>query len=145
MKITDEIGMLPLHDSLWSRRFLWLKLVATVYVLAIPMSHYALPHAWVWQIAFGFLIAMLFTYPIAALIQKRAIQLELSVSLGLAVLGSIGLLTTPWLLIMAIFGHGLWDLLKHRGHGCGFFCWYVTGCVAFDCTYAAALSLYLVM
>lgn len=145
MSVAEGAVLLPRHDTLWSAHFLWVKLAATVYVLAIPVSHYALPHDWAWGIAFAFLVAMLFTYPIASVVQNNAIRLELSISLGLAAIGLLGLLTTPWLLIAAIFGHGLWDFMKYRGYGCGFFDWYVTGCMAVDWTYAAALSLYLIM
>jgi len=127
-------------DHLWSRRFLWLKMASAGYVLAVPLTHYALPHGWIWHIAFGFLLAMLVTYPVAARLQRRAVPLETAVSLGLAGLGLLGLLTTPWLLVVAIFGHGLWDLAKHLGAGCGFFRWYLLGCLAVDWAYAGALA-----
>ncbi len=131
-------------DPLFSHRFLALKAAATVYVVAIPISHFALPHSMVWEIALFFLIAMLFTYPAAALIEKQDVQLEFSVSVGLAALGVVGFFVSPWLIILALFGHGIWDLAKHHGHGVPFFGWYISGCVAVDWAYSAALTIYLV-
>lgn len=130
------------HDSLLSRHFLWLKLASALYVVAIPISHFTLPHDWIWHIAAFFLFAMLLTYPWAAMMQRQAVGLEFLVSLGLALLGVIGLFVSPWLIIAGIFGHGIWDLAKHRGHGCRFFGWYVSGCVVIDWTYAMALVFY---
>jgi len=131
------------HDSLMSRRFLWLKTSAALYVIAIPVSHYALPHSMVWGVALFFLVAMLFTYPAAAFAQGAHRRRETAVSLGLAALGVIGFVTSPWLIVAAIAGHGLWDTLKHRwAHGAQFFTWYVSGCAAVDFSYAAALSVF---
>ena len=131
------------HDSLLSRSFLFLKAASTLYVIGIVISHFALPHAYIWGIATFFLIAMLFTYPAAAWRSGSHFLLELRVSIFLALLGLLGLLTTPWLIIAGIFGHGVWDLLKHRGHGTPFFGWYVSGCVVVDWCYAAALTFFL--
>ena len=132
------------HDSAFSRHFMVLKAFATLYVIGNPISHFALPHAWVWGIAVFFLIAMLFTYPAAAFRSGSHIALEVRVSLALAGLGILGLMLSPWLIIAGIFGHGVWDLMKHKGHGTPFFGWYVNGCVVVDWTYAAALTLFLI-
>lgn len=131
------------HDSLLSKRFMALKAAATFYVLCIPGSHFALPYTWIWGIAVFFLIAMLFTYPAAAWRSGTHFSLELWISLCLALVGFMGLITTPWLIIAGIFGHGVWDLMKHRGHGTPFFGWYISGCVAVDWCYAAALTIFL--
>ena len=131
------------HDSLFSRAFLWLKAASTLYVIAIPISHFALSHSYIWGIAVFFLIAMLFTYPVAAWRSGNHFSLELRVSIFLALFGLVGLFTTPWLVIAGIFGHGVWDLLKHGGHGTPFFGWYISGCVVVDWCYAAALTFFL--
>ena len=132
------------HDGLLSRNFLWLKILSTAYVLGIPLSHFALPHGYVWEIAVFFLIAMLFTYPAAAIAQGTHIKREILVSLTLAGMGILGLiLSQPILIVLGIFGHGCWDLAKHYGAGCTFFKWYVNGCVIVDWSYAAALTIFL--
>jgi len=113
-----------------------------LYVVGIVISHFALPYSYVWSIATFFLIAMLFTYPAAAWHRGTYFSLETRVSIGLACLGLAGLFTTPWLIIAGIFGHGVWDLMKHRGHGAPFFGWYVNGCVIVDWSYAAALTIF---
>lgn len=142
MSLAEEFDW---HDSLLSRHFLWLKAASTLYVLGIVIGHVALPHEWVWRIATFFLVAMLFTYPLAAWRSGAHVQLELGVSLGLALLGAVGLWLSPWLIIAGIFGHGVWDLFKHKGHGTPFFGWYVSGCVVIDWCYASALTLYLII
>ena len=132
------------NDSLLSKNFLTLKALSAVYVVGIPLSHFSLPHAMVWEVAVFFLIAMLFTYPIAAVLQNQDVWKEVAVSLALATLGIVGLaFSMPVLIIVGIFGHGAWDLAKHYGAGCGFFRWYVDGCVTVDWLYAAALCSYL--
>ena len=136
--------MTHLDDHVLSHRFLPLKLACAAYVLAIPLAHGLLPDRFVWEIAAFFLVAMLFTYPLAALNARRWIGVETGVSLGLAALGLVGLAGFPALVVAGIFGHGVWDLCKQRGAGVPFFGWYVTGCVTVDWLYAAALALHLV-
>lgn len=132
-------------DRLLSTEFLFVKAVSALYVIAIPLSHFALPHGMIWEIAVFFLIAMLFTYPIAAIIQKKHVVLEVGISCVLAALGIAGLLMSmPTLIILAIFAHGVWDIAKHYGIGCKFFSWYVLGCVTVDWFYAAALATFYV-
>ncbi len=131
-------------DSLISTNFLWLKIFATLYVAGIPVSHFTLPHFFVWEIALFFLVAMLFTYPVAALSQGAHLRREIIVSIFLAGLGVVGLvLSQPILIVLGIFGHGCWDLAKHYGAGCSFFKWYINGCVIVDWSYAAALTFFL--
>lgn len=129
-------------EPLLTTRFLAVKLASAAYVVALVLSHGVLPHVWVWELALFFLIAMLFTYPLAAWAQGAHERLELSISLGLAALGIIGYLTTPLLIIAGIIGHGFWDVIKHRGAGARFFGWYVSGCFVVDFAYGAALLLY---
>jgi hypothetical protein len=133
-----------MKEPLLSHRFLWIKALSAAYVLGIPLAHGLLPSVLVWEVALFFLIAMLFTYPLAAFSTGHAQRVELFVSLGLAALGVLGYLTHPLLIILAIFGHGVWDLAKHKGCGVPFFGWYVKGCVLVDFSYAAVLLLFLV-
>ena len=141
--MSDTQGEIDWHDSAWSRNFLFLKAASALYVIGILISHFALPHASTWIIAACFLVAMLFTYPAAAWRSGSHFSQELRISLALALLGIMGLMSSPWLIIAGIFGHGVWDLMKHRDHGAPFFGWYVNGCVVVDWTYAAALTIFL--
>ena len=140
--MTHTASDIDWHDSLLSRAFIWVKAAATLYVIGILVSHFAMPHAWTWGIATFFLIAMLFTYPAAAWRAGDHLSLEMRVSFALAALGILGFLLTPLLIVAGIFGHGVWDLMKHRGHGTPFFGWYVNGCVVVDWSYAAALMIF---
>ncbi|WP_375265936.1 hypothetical protein [Planktotalea sp.] len=141
--MTHTADNIDWHDSLLSRSFLWVKVAATLYVVGISISHFVLPHSYIWSIALFFLIAMLFTYPAAALRSGSHFTLEARVAALLALIGCVGFVTSPWLIIVGIFGHGVWDLMKHRGHGTPFFGWYVSGCVVVDWCYAAALTFFL--
>ena len=127
----------------FSRHVLWLKLASAIYILAIPLSHAHLPHNWVWGIAVFFLLLMLLPYPLAAQAQGAHHKTEILVSTVLAAMGLLGLVASPWLIVSAIFLHGVWDLMKHRGAGANFFGWYLNGCVLVDWLYAAALSTFL--
>lgn len=130
-------------DRLFSTRFMWVKLLAALYVVAIPISHGVLPSAWVWDIALAFLLLMLPPYVIAAVRSRHAVRLELTVAAALAAIALTGYLASaPPLIILAIAGHGVWDFAKQRGAGARFFGWYVSGCMIVDWTYAAALCLH---
>ncbi len=67
---------------------------------------------------------------------------ELFIALVLAAIGISGIIYSPWLIIVGVFLHGTWDILKHYGLGTPFFSWYVLGCAAVDWTYAGALTFY---
>ncbi|MEM6303436.1 MAG: hypothetical protein AAF744_01875 [Pseudomonadota bacterium] len=116
-----------------------LPLAFWAYVAAVVLMHLSLPQAWVWHIAFVALIGMLFTYPAHAAVQGDKLRLEMSVSWGFALVGLLGLLLTPLLLIAAIAGHGLLDLAKYRGLGAEVPVWYLLSCAVFDLAYAAYL------
>ncbi|MEP4194460.1 MAG: hypothetical protein ABJL99_02375 [Aliishimia sp.] len=136
----------PAHDTFFSGHFLALKLAAALYVVAIPISHFWLPHSLVWEIALVFLLLMLPPYAIEAYGKGNVFQTELKLATGLAVIALLGFwFGAPWMIVLAVFGHGLWDIAKHNGAGVAFFRWYVTGCVLVDFTYAAALSFYILM
>lgn len=141
--MTSDQGDIDWHDSASSRNYMVLKALCALYVLGIPVSHFALPHGYIWVIAVFFLIAMLFTYPAAAWRSGSHFSLELRISFALALLGLMGLISSPWLIIAGIFGHGVWDLMKHRGHGTPFFGWYICGCVVVDWIYAGSLTIFL--
>ena len=131
---------LSAQSPFFAWEYLSAKCFGVGYVCALVLVHALLPSAYVWDIALFFLIAMLFTYPIAAAYQKQAEGLEVGVAASLAVLGVVGYLVTPWLIILGIVLHGVWDLAKFRGAGAPFFNWYTLGCVCVDFCYAAALS-----
>ena len=133
--------MVLTEDTLFSRNFLWLKLASAAYVVALILAHVKMPWA-VWPVAVFFSIAMNLTYPWAAMVQGVAKGTEISISAGLIMLSLIGLFF-PLMVIAAIFLHGCWDLLKHRGgRGAPFFGWYLGGCVTVDWIYAASLFWY---
>jgi len=111
----------------------------TAYVLIVPPLHLLLPPDWLWHIAYAALLGMLFTYPVHALVQGRHERLELALSLGFAVVGFVGLLMAPILLVAAIAAHGALDLAKHFGLGARVPVWYLIGCAVFDVAYAALL------
>ena len=130
------------HSTLTGTGLWWLKGFAALYVVALPLAHAMFDQGYVWEIALFFLVAMLFTYPYAAWRQGRHFELELSVSAGLALIGVVGYFTTPWLIILAIAAHGVWDISKHRNVGVPFFSWYTLGCAGVDITYASVLTLH---
>ena len=132
------------HDNLFSRNFMWIKILSVFYVLGIIVSHGAFDIGAVWPIAVFFSIAMNFTYPWAALRQKQAIGIEVFISFFMIGLSILGLFLSPLFVIAAIFGHGVWDLAKHNGAGAPFFKWYVSGCVVVDWLYAASLLIFYV-
>lgn len=132
------------HDGFFSSQFLAIKAFATAYVIAIPLSHYVLPSAFVWDIALFFLLLMLPPYVFAARGNGRLFALELKVAVALAAVALVGYgFGAPAMIILAIFGHGVWDIAKQLGAGVPFFRWYLVGCVLVDWTYAAALMIYL--
>jgi hypothetical protein len=130
------------HDTLFSRHFMGLKILSTLYVLGIIVSHKAFGSMAVWEIAVFFSIAMNFTYPWAALKQEDKFGTEATVSTILILLSIAGLFISPIFVIIAIFGHGAWDLAKSNGTGTPFFSWYVSGCVVVDWVYAASLLIF---
>lgn len=131
------------QGSFWSFDLLPLKLASAVYVLAIPLSHGLLPHSLVWSIAVVFLWLMLLPYPIAAHRCGTGGRVENTVSAVLAIVGGLGLLFSPWLIVAAIFAHGAWDLAKHNNWGTPFVRWYLSGCAVVDVIYGGALTIYL--
>jgi len=106
------------------------------------LSHWQLPPIHVWVFAAVFSIAMNFTYLIEALSQSRFLKVEAVVAFLLIGASLIGLVTSPLLIIAAIFGHGCWDLAKHFGAGVPFFFWYTCSCFLIDTAYSLSLFMY---
>ena len=104
------------------------------------------PRPWsrlhVWMIASVFSILMNFTYLIEAVSLKSFTKIEAIVSILLIIASILGLVISPQLLISAIFGHGVWDLLKHFGRGVPFYFWYTCSCFLVDTAYSLSLLFY---
>jgi hypothetical protein len=60
----------------------------------------------------------------------------------LILLSIMGVLLHPAFVILAIFGHGSWDILKHRGAGIPFISWYTFGCAVVDFIYGGVLFVF---
>ena len=76
--------------------------------------------------------------------RRREVGLELTVAAAFGVLALIGLWLSPWLTVLGLALHGVWDLLHHfirtpvpR--------WYIPFCLVYDVLMAGFLSLYLVL
>ncbi len=129
------------HESIWTRNFMGLKVLCTIYVLGIIVTHASLPVETVWPLAVFFSVIMNFTYPWAAVKAGNFFSLETTIASGLIAMSILGL-WNPLFVVTAIFLHGVWDLLKHSGNGTVFFKWYTSGCVTVDWFYAGCLFLY---
>ena len=128
--------------SFFETRQKTLGILAALYVLFLLLSHWQLSSAHVWIIAAVFSILMNFTYMIEAFSLQSFLRKEIVIAAILITLSFLGALLYPPLVIAAIFGHGVWDISKHRGAGVPFFSWYTLGCAAVDFTYSALLLIY---
>ena len=117
-------------------------LAASLYVVALMISHSTLPTMHVWVIAAVFSIIMNITYITEAYSQGRLMRPELIIMLTLISASLLGVTVHPLFVIIAIFGHGLWDIAKQFGAGIPFFRWYTLGCFAADVTYGTVLLTY---
>ena len=124
------------HKSFFLRREQQLKIAASLYVILLILSHATFPQSLVWFIAALFSIAMNFTYVIEAVSLVAVVLILLSLG---------GVFLSPILVIIAIFGHGCWDLLKHYGSGVPFFTWYTLSCAIVDFFYGSILLIYWVI
>lgn len=109
------------HKSFFQRRQKGLMIAAILYVVALIASHSTFPPMHVWVIAAVFSIIMNFTYIIEAHSQARLMRPELIVMLTLISASLLGMIVHPLFVIVAIVGHGLWDIAKHFGAGIPFF------------------------
>ncbi|MFY0680276.1 MAG: hypothetical protein JXR13_06855 [Thalassovita sp.] len=128
--------------SFLRRRQKALMFAASLYVVALIVSHSTLPALHVWVIAAVFSIIMNATYVVEAYAARRLLRTELSVALVLIVASVLGVMWHPAFVIFAIFGHGTWDIAKHFGAGIPFFSWYTLSCFAVDMTYGLVLLVY---
>lgn len=131
-----------INDSLFSQRFIELKALSALYVIALILSHAIFPIEYVWGIAVFFSITMNFTYPWAAYVRSQSFNFETYIALGLITLSIAGVLISPLCVIAAIFLHGCWDVAKHKGAGVPFLKWYTLGCVSVDWVYSIALLVF---
>lgn len=128
--------------SFFQERQKLLLTAASLYVLFLILSHWQLPSAHVWIIACVFSILMNFTYMIEAFAGRTFLRKEVVIASILIALSILGAAIYPPLVIAAIYGHGIWDIAKHRGAGVPFFSWYTLSCAAVDFTYASVLLAY---
>ncbi len=129
-------------SSFFSKHQKALGLAASLYVVLLLLSHWQLPSMHVWIIAAVFSTAMNFTYLIEALSLKRYVSTELLIASLLIAMSWVGVVSSPLLLIAAIFAHGCWDIAKHKGAGVTFFSWYTVSCFLVDTVYSLALLAY---
>lgn len=135
---------IPLNEaqSFFKARQKILRIAATAYVLMLIISHWQLPAVHVWLIAAVFSVLMNFTYLTEAISLKSFAKTEVVVAALLIAMSILGLVTSPLLLIFAILGHGVWDLMKHFGKGVPFFFWYTCSCFLVDMAYGSTLLYY---
>ena len=128
--------------SFFQKRQKQLALAATLYVVLLLLFHWQLPLTHVWLIAAFFSIIMNFVYIVEAKARGEFVSAEAIVASTLIVFSVLGVFVSPGFVIAAIFGHGIWDLAKHRGTGVPFFTWYTFGCFTVDTLYSTALAAY---
>ncbi len=119
-----------------------LAVAATLYLVLLLWSHWQLNPAYVWGIAAFFSVAMNFTYLTQAISTRKFVPTELSIAMTLIVFSLLGVFVSPLFVIVAIFGHGCWDLAKHFGRGVPFYFWYTCSCFIVDTAYSSALLWY---
>ncbi len=125
--------------SFFSKHQRLLAVLVLLYVASALLAHLLLPSIFIWMLAVFFLVAMTGTYVLEALMTGHSQKLEICVALGLIAVALLSLFGSPIWVICALFGHGVWDLAKHRGAGVPFLSWYTLSCAAFDFTYGALL------
>ena len=133
---------MPHTHSFFESRQKPLALVAALYVLFLVLSHWQLPPVHVWIIAAFFSIVMNFTYVTEALKQPKHIKVEALIATLLITASILGVFVAPIFVIAAIFGHGVWNIAKHRGAGVPFFSWYTLSCFTIDTLYSVSLLAY---
>jgi hypothetical protein len=119
-----------------------LAIMASLYVIFLLLSHWQLPPKHVWIIAAFFSIIMNFTYVTEAYVRREFLQPEVLIAGLLITLSVLGAISAPIFVIIAIFGHGLWDVAKHLGLGVPFFSWYTLSCCFVDMAYGFTLLIY---
>ena len=112
---------------------------AALYVIALVVFHVTLPPIHVWLIAALFSVLMNLVYLPEALSLRLKMRTEALIACLLISLSVLGIVAHPLCVIIAIIGHGLWDIAKHFGAGVPFFSWYTWSCATIDFCYGAAL------
>jgi hypothetical protein len=128
--------------SFFTRYHQLLVIGSALYVLLLLVLHATFSTQHVWIIAAIFSVAMNFTYIIEAKSIGKHYAVELCVSAFLILLSIFGVILHPLFVIIAILGHGVWDLLKHAGAGIPFLRWYTLGCVVVDMFYGITLLIF---
>lgn len=128
--------------SFFQSREKQLNNASNLWVLLLLLSHCLLPVEYVWTIAATFSVVMNFPYVIEAFACGSFLRQEVATAASLIILSILGAALYPPLVIAAWFGHGAWDLAKHRGVGVAFFSWYTLPCAVFDSTYACLLVIF---
>ena len=128
--------------SFFHKRQKILGIAATAYLVLLLLSHWQLPPIHVWAIAVVFSIAMNFTYLTEALSLNRFAKTEAVIAAILIGASLLSFVFSPLLVILAIFGHGCWDLAKHFGRGVPFYFWYTCSCFIVDTAYSITLLAY---
>jgi len=116
--------------------------LASLYVVSLLLFHIQFKDEYVWHIACLFSVLMNGTYVFEAYKQQAYLKPESIVAGSLISLSIMGILIHPLFVIIAIFGHGTWDLLKHRGAGIPFLSWYTLSCSLVDFTYGSVLTVF---
>ena len=128
--------------SFFKTREKLLALAFTAYMVMLILAHWQLPSLHVWLIAAVFSVLINFTYIIEAISLKTYAKTEALVATFLILASILGLMHSPLILIFAILGHGIWDLLKHFGKGVPFYSWYTCSCFLVDTAYSSTLLFY---
>ena len=115
---------------------------AAAYVLSLVLSHATFDPLHVWVIAALFSILMNLVYLPEALSLRKQVGTEALVAILLISASMLGVLVHPLFVVLAIIGHGFWDVAKHFGAGVPFFSWYTWSCCAIDFCYGTTLFLY---
>lgn len=77
----------------------------------------------------------------AATVGSPALLVETSIGLGFVVLAAIGFKQSPWFVVAALIGHGLFDLVHPRAiENGGVPVWWPDFCSAYDVTAGAWLA-----
>lgn len=89
------------------------------------------------------MIVIAFLYVLfAAIGGGAAIPIEAAIGVGFATLAALGFKKSPWFVVVALIGHGLFDLVHpHAIANAGVPVWWPDFCSAYDVTAGALLGL----
>ena len=98
-----------------------IAIAALVWTVALVTTHLTVPFAWQWGVSAGFSVLMNLVYPWQAFRTGSSRRAEFVIAAFLVFLSMAGAFVSPWLLVLAVAGHGVWDIAKHLGAGVSFF------------------------